>query len=362
MELQLLTIEDNDNVRNQIVEYFKEFQIDSYSFKVDSAEDFDTGIEKLKQNDYDLILLDLCKGDPSEDNLDRPGLEALETLRKNTFAPVIFYSGIAYVLDEISSTVVGVVNKGEGIERLSETVAKIVRSNIGVLKQKISAHVRESLRDFFWEAVHERKNIFKEVEEEVSLGYLMLRRLANSLSKESAHKILSDEKLKQGKAHPMEFYIYPIVKGEYNMGELLFKDEDYYVILTPSCDFIEEPKRPRKVGKVLLVETENLERNSYYENFKSNPEKYKQSLAELIESRKGDRYFFLPKTPFLKSNLVMDFQEKIMVNYTDLEQFERIARLDSPFAESMISSFIRYYNRVGFPDIDSDYIFGSLEK
>ena len=50
-----------------------------------------------------------------------------------------------------------------------------------------------------------------------------------------------------------------------------------------------------------------------------------------------------------------------MVKYEDLHSnYKRIAKLDSPFAEAMTTRFIRYYNRVGYPDIDVDYILGHL--
>jgi len=49
-----------------------------------------------------------------------------------------------------------------------------------------------------------------------------------------------------------------------------------------------------------------------------------------------------------------------MVEYGDLKDFIRLAKLDNPFAEGMIASFIRYYNRIGYPDIDSDYVIDRL--
>jgi hypothetical protein len=58
--------------------------------------------------------------------------------------------------------------------------------------------------------------------------------------------------------------------------------------------------------------------------------------------------------------MVIDFQNKIMVDYADLRNYTRVAKLDMPFAQSMISSFIRYYNRIGFPDIDVDYLMQKL--
>ncbi len=60
------------------------------------------------------------------------------------------------------------------------------------------------------------------------------------------------------------------------------------------------------------------------------------------------------------ANSVIDFQEKKMVRYEELREFKRIAKLDDPYAEAMTATFIRYYNRVGCPDIDAEYILNAL--
>lgn len=49
-----------------------------------------------------------------------------------------------------------------------------------------------------------------------------------------------------------------------------------------------------------------------------------------------------------------------MIQYEEIKDFTRLAKLDNPFAEGMIASFIRYYNRIGYPDIDSEYIIGRI--
>jgi len=49
-----------------------------------------------------------------------------------------------------------------------------------------------------------------------------------------------------------------------------------------------------------------------------------------------------------------------MVNYEELTTFTRVAKLDDPYAQSMIASFIRFYNRIGFPDIDADYVIQNI--
>ncbi|MCK7554053.1 hypothetical protein MKQ70_03115 [Chitinophaga sedimenti] len=254
----------------------------------------------------------------------------------------------------------GVVNKGHGgVEGLRSEINRIISSNIALIKGKVFEHVKCSLRDYFWKTVHDNKDVMEPVKNDVSIGYLLLRRLAHSLSKDNIKVILGDDKIREGKTHPMEFYIYPSESKEYSAGEVLFKDGKYYIILTPSCDFVAEGSRPRKVGEVLLAIATPLENTEFYKKWSANKEKYKQSFTELIESRKGDRYFFLPKTPFIK-NLLLDFQLKQMVNYDELGSFQRITKLDTPFAQSMVSAFVRYYNRIGFPDIDSEFVISNL--
>lgn len=165
------------------------------------------------------------------------------------------------------------------------------------------------------------------------------------------------------KVHPMEFYLYPTDNSnEYESGEIItnIHDKVFYVILTPSCDFIQRKNKggKRKADNILLAKANPLSTTEPFQKYKKN--KDKGPLSELIRS-KNERYFFLPGTPFLQ-NMVVDFQNKIMVNYEDLRlNYERIAKLDSPFAEAMATRFIRYYNRVGFPDIDVDYILNHLD-
>jgi DNA-binding response OmpR family regulator len=360
MDLKLLFVEDQE-IRNDLVEFFNKSEILGHTIIADMAETFELGIEKIKTINYDLIILDLCKGEPAED-AEREGLAVLKQIQSYSFIPVIFYTGIAHSIMELQSEVVGVVNKSDGLKVLQEEIERIISSNIALLKHKILSHVNDELRNYFWDIIDKQKEIFKPSTTDYSLGYLMLRRLSDSLSKENIKKLLGDNKINEDKSHPMEFYIYPTADGDYEAGEILTKDGIYYAVLTPSCDFIEDEKihRMRSVGRVLLVVAIPLVDNDYYKDYKrTNNRTNRDRLAKLIETRKGDQYFFLPGTPFME-NLVLNFQNKIMVDYSELKSFERLAKLDDPFAQSMVASFIRYYNRIGFPDIDSNYVIDNL--
>lgn len=360
MNLNVLFVDDDEKLRTNLVKVFDQESIEGHTLIASQAATFDDGKKLVGENDFDIVILDLYKGEPKKGN-EKLGIEVLKEIQSVAFIPIIFYSGLTKDLAGIESEVVGVVNKGEGgIDQLKVEITRIIKSNIALIKRKVNEHIRVALRDYFWKTVHDDKKTIEPIKNDISIGYLLLRRLAHSLSKENIKSLLSDDKIQDGKAHPMEFYIYPTnLSEEYEVGEILLRDKTFYTILTPSCDFIKEGPRERKVGQVLLAIATPLTETDPFKKYSGNKEKYKQTLSDLIESRKGDRYFFLPGTPFI-DNLVLDFQIKTMVNYDDLKTFQRIAKLDTPFAQSMVASFTRYYNRIGFPDIDSKYILDRL--
>lgn len=359
--IKILFVEDQD-VRNDLIEYFNGEIINDTKIIAESAETFTAGAEKISSNYYDLAVLDLCDGDPSE-NSEKEGITVLKAIQENVFIPVIFYSGLAYAIKELESDIITVVDKKDGFEALKVAIGEFISSNIGLIKSKVITHVNTELRDYFWDVVDNRKELFKSDNTDYSLGYLMLRRLSNSLSKQNIKNILGDTLINENKVHPMEFYVYPTLSLEYEAGEIIKKEGEFYVLLTPSCDYVERVTKKgneRKVGKVLLAIAKPLAEFPQFIAFKENGNNdNKNKLTQLIRNNVSDRFFFLPKTPFM-NNRIVDFQNKTMVEYEDLVSFERVAKLDDPFAQSMIASFIRYYNRIGFPDIDSDYVLESL--
>jgi DNA-binding NarL/FixJ family response regulator len=362
MNIKILFIDDQD-IRDDLKQHFNDLKINGFTFQADAAETFETGIEIVKSNNYDLIVLDLCKGTASE-TAEQEGLSVLKEIQEFTFVPVVFHSAISYKIENLRSVVVGVTDKKDGIEILIKEIERIISSNLLFLKERVHRHIEEEFKKYFWDTIHTKRDLFKPDSNDVSLGYLMLRRLANSLSKQNIKELINDSRITE-KAFPMEFYVFPVApKKEYEAGDILEKGNENFIVLTPDCDFVQrfkgEHNLGRKVGKVLLAKTKKLEEFSQYSNFKSTPNKdNNKKLCDLIRNNVSDRYFFLPNTPFIQ-NLIIDFQDKIMVDYSELNSFLTVAKLDAPYAQSMTSSFIRYYNRIGSPDIDIDYIINKL--
>jgi hypothetical protein len=376
MDLNVLFVEDDETLGRNLIRSFDKMEIGGHVIRVQLKLSFEEGIAAISSFDYDIAILDLFQDNEVKD--EEAGIKVLEKIRQSAFMPVIFYTGHAYKIKEMRSEIVGVVNKSEGIEGLSTELERIISSKLALIKKTVYSHLKESLRQYFWETVDTEKKIFKPGSNDASLGYLLLRRFANSLTKENIKQILGDDKIKIDNVHPMEFYIYPVnadpTKCEYQSGEILEKDGVYYAMLTPDCDLVLRAGGTRKADKVLLVATRKFKELADYKKYatlksKSNrSEQENQQLSNLegklktwMKNRGGDqdRFFFLPGTPFIE-NLIIDFQLTSIADYGDLRGFNRIAQLDVPFTQSMISSFIRYYNRIGSPDIDTDYVLNNL--
>ena len=69
------------------------------------------------------------------------------------------------------------------------------------------------------------------------------------------------------------------------------------------------------------------------------------------QDNQSERFFFLPGALSLP-DLVVDFQHLVTLQRGHMGELERLAPLDSPFAEALLARFTRYFGRLGTPDLD----------
>lgn len=360
-DLKVLYIDDDKSHHNDIKELLAGEECCGYTLQIECTDSFETGI--LASSQYHLVILDLYRGQAMQGG-ENVGSNSYKEIQEKIFIPIIFFSGYPKDVAELRSQVIGVATKGDGgFDELKSEIERLTKNNLPILKEKVHAFIEDEFKKYFWGTIQPKNNIFKPEADNLSLGYMLLRNMADTLSRDNIRQLLGDDTIKEDKVHPMEFYIYPTdTTTEYQTGEIIKNKEtdEIFVILTPSCDFIKRGTSERKVDHILLLKTILLTETKEYKRYNKDKDKYAESLKQFINSSKGDRYFFLPQTPFIE-NRVIDFQNKEIVSYEQLcANFERIAKLDNPYAQSMSATYTRYYNRIGFPDIDCDYILGLL--
>ncbi len=362
MTLRILFVDDEEIV-NELVEFFNGLKINKYTIEAVPENSFDTGLERIRKEKFDLVVLDLCKGKASEE-AEQEGLSILKDIQERTFIPIVFHTAVSHKIANLKSHVVGVTDKKDGVKNLKNEIEQLINSNIVSLKDKVHTLIEIEFKKYFWDTIHNQREIFNNEDEEKSLGYLILRRLSASLSKDNIRNLVGDERLNHN-VLPMEFYIYPIeAVKEFEAGDIINYKNKIYVLLTPDCDYVERFKNAtslgRKAEKILLAEVKNINTNKIYTDYIANKNANTlDKLNRLLSNNQSERNFYLPKTPFIE-NSIIDFQEKIMVNYEELDKSFRFTKLDTPYAQSMITNFIRYYNRIGFPDIDKEYVISQL--
>lgn len=170
------------------------------------------------------------------------------------------------------------------------------------------------------------------------------------------------------KYHPSEFYIYPPVKKSVTTGDIILFKEEYFIVLTPLCDFVIY-KGKQKAKKILLCKIKNL--GGEVKNFEklvastevTDPNR--ERLNNFISNNANQNFHFVPRNTKLDSGLI-DFQDTITINKDEVDnlirgnEIQRIATVSGIFLKDIISRYSSYFARQGSPDFNSDEIYKSI--
>lgn len=364
---RFLVVEDNETIADQLLEVIPSFVDSPDTAEADLCKTFKDATESLKQDRYDLIILDLkddgnayhaTDGDPA-------GLKVFEELKKTRFVPVVFYTAHAEWVRGVQTSFVRVVEKTETTDRVKEEVRRVLSTQLPALTRQ----VEEIQRSYMWDFVSTHWREFDTAHEQADVAYLLARRLALSLQREArrmARKMagesvpIADPK----NVHPMEMYVRPPVGTSRLAGDILKGvvngDSGHWLVLTPSCDF----EQVGRLNSVLLAQCVPLSAEPEFANWKANPATNLDPLKAVIgdnrQKAQSERFKFLPGTFFLPDSIV-DFQKLRTVSPDELKKLEVIASLDSPFAEAVLARFSRYFGRLGTPDIDKNVVINRLQ-
>ncbi len=360
---RFLIVEDKDVFVRQILEAVPDFVDSPDSTEADVCTTFDEAADKLVSEKFDLLILDLKDDSDKTVAADNSpaGLATFDKLKQTRFVPVVFYTALAHKIRTEQTTFVRVVEKTEGIGRVTEEVRRVLATRLPMLTR----HIEETQRKYMWEFINTHWKDFQQPAEQADVAYLLARRLAISMEAEAnelAVKVggLPGAPVDGSKAHPMVMYVVPPMGPHPLAGDIVSEPsasgEVFWIILTPSCDFAQS-----KASHVILAKCERLvDKPEYKKWFEKKDEQNVQRFEQLIEDRRGDRFKFLPRAFFIP-DLVVDFQQLRSVSLESLKGLKQVATLDSPFAESVLARFSRYFNRLGTPDIDKNVVIQRLE-
>ena len=322
---------------------------------------FEEAKQRVLSSRYDLVVLDL---QDDVGKVEMKGKEILDLLRDTHFIPVVFYSGHANKVATLETPFVRIVAKGEDdAQNLRTAVVEVFSTGL----PKLIRFIQEQQRNYLWEHVDQFWQKTGPICDVKDLACLLSKRLSNALRGESIRRNLDG--VESGIAHPIEMYVWPCIGDAVQTGDIISLDEAVYVVLNPACDFAQG-----KITNVVVAECVRLELCQEYLDLvaqKEAGEDYTKAQLSALKSiigdnRQGkkvqsDRFKYLPKTVFMDA-AVVDFQSlrSLSMSGEEVSRVQRIATLDTPFVESLLSKFSRYYGRIGTPNLDAEELSSNI--
>jgi len=351
---------------------------DGEQLHIETMTDFDDTLAALEKQRFDIIILDvrLTTGRVRQED---KGRDILESIKQKRFIPVIFYTAVPHLVQDLENQekpLIRVVEKTETLSQVLKVIREILATGIPAINRALIRHLEVVQRDYMWGSVARHWEQYSDQSDYRALAYLLASRLAVSLSGPGIQQLAQDlgdpvgAAIVAGNVHPMQYYLLPPVDPSPLAGDLyqgkIGEQCGYWILLTPSCDMAHN-----KVEKALFALCEPLEEFDEYQHWSGSlPEpsnKEKKELEGLLTDNRRvsggqpERYQYLPGA-LLVPDLVVDFQHLVALPRRELDTLERFASLDSPFAEALVCRFTRYFGRLGTPDLDTDYVLSQLSS
>lgn len=331
--------------------------------EVVTCKKFPEAYPAMERERIDLIVLDLKDDEQDSASTEKlAGERVFEEIKQELFVPIIFNTGLAHKVEHLANPFVKVLARG-GADQIRTAIKEIFSTRIPQLLR----HLEEEKRSYMWDTLLKQNHVLQGADQEEA-AFLLARRLANVLESSSVRRFLSGSdpsgEIDSAGIHPVEMYVYPPIEPDLLTGDIIKcgkeANAEYWVILTPSCDLVSGRAKAEQVLLAKCIEFKDFDEvKAFCENQTS---KTRKEVEKLIinrgSGRQEFRYHFLPGTSFLPGFLV-DFQNLLQFPFEkDGEALKqsRVCSLDNPFAEALSAQFIRYYSRLGTPDLDVEKV------
>ncbi|MEU6341815.1 hypothetical protein ABZ883_12810 [Streptomyces sp. NPDC046977] len=370
---RVLIVEDEVDIAEELSEMLVEELSDLGTLDIHVENDFDEAERLLEAQAFDMVVLDVRdatrRGSAAHPNLQ--GRELYDRIAKTRWVPVVFCTGLAEQVSDLAQPpLIQVVPKN----RLEEAVTAIregLESGVPVLTRHITALVDEHVRGFLRDEIAPNWDRLGVVDR-AQIAPVLVHRLAAWL-KENAVEALgaalgSSGDPVMGHASTARMYLMPPVTKHVTAADVLRDPQDsWWLVLTPACDLYEDlpgaGNRAAKAEYVRLAKAVPLSEAPLIARWieAGSPGKGSRERNVALEMFRDNnaRYRILPKYLDIP-DLLVDFEIVQSVPLAEVRSWTRVATLDSPFAEAMLTSHGHTVARIGTPVVDFENIKQSL--
>lgn len=362
-EINVLIVEDDENQQKLYDKAIREFNSNHPQEKIhpDFKKTLQEAMESLESAPYDAAIIDLKL---RSDSVEAEGNKIIKKIKESQRYPVIVVSGFVEELDvefKEETDVFRIIERTAcRIPSLLTEIAEWYSSGITRFLRgggELLTSVNLALQEIFWTYIAKNWNSWKEdVRDSENLKRIIKRYLSSILLERLQLTSAGFEKL-----YPAEVYFIPPVKQDYFTGDILKKNEKYYLILSPACDMVVRDENSRNAEIILTCRLIPWNEKEEFVSFASTQSNENKGKVKSIIENKKNRYHFLP--PYGEfTGFVIDFQDVNQIPVSALKSYSREAEVTDFFLSNIIARFSTYYSRQGQPEIDSDMIIAKIKN
>ena len=366
-ELEILVVDDDPEVIRQLEALLPEKLGDdliSYSYETD----FDAAVALLARQRFDVLISDIYVARDSKHktpaNADIKARELLAQIRGLRACPVILITD-GQLPDEFKGhPFVATLDKGGAkfTEDLEDTLGAMLDTGIPRIARKLHEELDRHAGSYLWDFLERNWTRLKEDPngfDQLALERVVRRRAAFQLARLTDNDGTLQERQD---ADPCDYYIMPPIGSHLRLGEILRHREQgsFRVVLTPHCHLVIQPNKDRPKADYLLtlktVAARDLLKDKPWGKDPASKMRSRSAIPARDVGLPEERYCFLPG--FLDvPDLYCDLMQTEAVAYDEIgTTWERVAALDTPFAEALQSSFAKLFGAVGLPLLNIDRV------
>ena len=158
--------------------------------------------------------------------------------------------------------------------------------------------------------------------------------------------------------HEAEFYIIPPIRKYVATGDIVARDDNRFIVLSPACDVAVRDENSGKpvinAESIVLAPIYTLSREEFVRKGilreDDNADRRKKILDEIIKGQR-EKYVFLPEYRVIRAG-VIDLQNLITWSLVEFLESDRLGTVTGAFLKDIQARFAAYYGRQGQPDLD----------
>jgi CheY-like chemotaxis protein len=334
------------------------------------TDSFDDALAMLKRRRFDVLISDIYRGrDKGQKTIAEGDVRArglVDEIRERRFCPIVLFTDGQVPEDLVNRPFVWSADKGatDFDRKLLALIEEAISTGLPEVARRLHDELDKYAGSYVWRFLADRWDDLRKKDgfDTAALERIIRRRAAIHLARVDGS---GDDVTARAAIDPVDYYIYPPISKFIRLGEIIKRKgtSEFRVVLTPHCFLVVQPgedvPRAAHVLTALTIPANDMRGDWKWaakEDRIADELRKRTAFPASDVGRPSGRYCFLPG--FLDiPDLYCDLMQIESLGFkTVIDDFERVAVLDWPFAEALQACITALYGTVGVPLLSGERV------